>query len=73
VVPDRYRVKIQWTWSPEGEEPVSQWATYELNGPPSSMANVGFQAGQLAQASSYWVALTNESTPSITDYEMEQI
>ena len=73
AVPDRYRIRIQWQWSPEGETPTSQWASYELNGPLVNMANAVFQASQLAQGSQYWVAMTNASTPTITDFEIEQI
>ena len=72
-VPDRYRIRVNWQWSPEGEEPTSQWATYELNGPLSSVNNAIGQSLQLAQGSDYWVALTNSSTPAANDFEIEQI
>ena len=72
-VPDRYRIRVQWTWSPEGEAPVSQWSSYELTGPISSLNNALSQAQQLAQGSSYWATLTNTATPEATDYEIEQI
>ena len=73
LVPDRYRIRVQWTWSPEGQAPTSQWASYELTGPISSLNNALGQATQLAQRSLYWVQLTNTSTPEATDYEIEQI
>ena len=72
-VPDRYRIRVKWTWSPEGQEPTSQWSTYELTGPISSVNNALSQAQQLAQGNNYWVALTNTATPEATDYEIEQI
>ena len=72
-VPDRYRIRVNWQWSPEGEKPTSQWASYELTGPISSTANALSQAQQLAQRSTYWVQLTNTATPEATDYEIEQI
>lgn len=72
-VPDRYRIRVQWQWAPEGEEPTTQWATYELQGPLSSLNNALSQAQQLAQGSDYWVTLTNSATPEVNDYEIEQI
>ena len=73
AVADRYRIRVQWTWSPEGEEPTSQWASYELNTPLSNVMNALSQAQQQAQNSDYWVALTNTATPVASDYSIEQI
>jgi hypothetical protein len=72
-VPDRYRIRVNWEWSPEGQEATSQWASYELTGPISSLNNALSQAQQLAQRSTYWVQLTQSATPVATDYEIEQI
>ena len=72
-VPDRYRIRVNWQWSPEGQEPTTQWASYELTGPISSVNNSLSQALQLAQRSSYWVQLTQSATPVAADYEIEQI
>ncbi len=72
-VPDRYRIRVNWEWSPEGQATTSQWSTYELTGPISSVNNALAQAQSLAQGSPYWVQLTNAATPTAADYEIEQI
>jgi hypothetical protein len=72
-VPDRYRIRVNWEWSPEGEAPTSKWAAYELTGPVSSVNNALGQALSLAQRDDYWVQLTQSATPQAVSYEIEQI
>jgi hypothetical protein len=72
-VPDRYRIRVQWQWTNALGETTPEWKTYELNGPLSSVNNAISQVYSAATGNDCWVAMANLSTPSITDYEIEQI
>ena len=73
AVPDRYRIRVEWTQIQENGELTQRWGSYELSGPLSSINNALYQATAIALRERNSGVVSSASVPQATDYEIEQI
>ena len=72
-VPDRYAIRVNWSWTDSTGEETTKWRRYELTGPLSSVNNALSQAIRLQHEGDSDQVLNQMAIPEATDYEIEQI
>lgn len=69
----RYRIRVEWQLTDTTGALSTQWSTYELTAPITSIDNAIQAATDKMVGDRYIVLLSAGATPTVVDYEIEQI